>query len=445
MSDEARINYKTPDAHELDRALLQHRLWLEQPKQRDARQFNMPGHDFSSPGCFGDYSIERAVFADCRFAGRTSWPISLKGCAFLGCDLEEATFEGVDLSEVGFAAFHEQGKIVRRTKLTKTAFLKVVLDATRFEDCHGEHTQFENADFLSSAYFARVELLSANFKGAQLGGKDSEIAFCKFKKTDFSGAFFDAARIHTEMLFSDCKFVGAQFPRTKLTGVTLTDCDLTGAEWKDATLKNMTIDGSVFRKGKHLYGRHGPHMNNVDGALLARYSRRVDVCSWEWVRWFGSIRLFSVSYLAIIAIWLYAGGVKWYNHQLESLQLKHEVVAEFPIVKDLKMLPVPSDLGLMLLAVMVLAVAATAYLFCPTIVKENSETFWHKNLGREIFEYRIHAFRFWPLRWISGICYVVGGLWVLIHLGIKVHHTLDFLGVYDMLESLFWKVYHMLD
>lgn len=454
MSDEARISYEKPDPREIGVLLGRHQLWLDQPTTGAALQFQPTIRDFREFD-FGDHRIEKAIFQRCTFAGRTSWPKSLKGCQFVGCDLTGATFEGVDLSDAVFAPYKgppdevncDLTKVVLRDcDLTKAAFTHAVLDDTRFEDCHipsetekptvtfnrcqGERTQFENAEFLRKASFEQVILIGASFKGAHL--EHSTIESGQFLPvgdvdTDFSGAHFDGATIHGPR-FTKCNFVGADFLGASMSNVKLMNCDLKGASWREAHLSSVTVNGSVFWQGRHLDGDYAPTLAIILGAELARYSFEKDWFTWERVRKFGTLRLFSVSYLALIAIWLFARGVEWYNHQLESLWLTHELFAKFPLVKDLKMLPVPSDLWQLLIAIGLLALATTLYhVWCPREVLENTESQWKNDLGHEVFAYRVRSFKLPQLRWITGVLYAVGGGWMLIHLLRKIWFVFLFL------------------
>ena len=453
MSTNLEHSCRLPEAREWEKLLARHTAWRE--KSEDARfQKQLVAEDLDLRDAdFGEEPLELAHFHRCRFEGRSSWPTSLKGCQFHGCDLSDVTFDGVDLSETRFEASGNPKFVMtdltravfRRARLQTATFESVSLSETKFEGCTfftpdenkrsvsfgactGSKTQFRDSD-LRRSQFSRTELSCAQFEGANLS--DSVIGQSTFKACDFRGASLGGPNMFIEetRFVGGCAFRGATFSGAIFRKVDLQECDFRRASFDRTSFeKGVEVDYAVFSGARGMHGRYGPRLEDIRGAERARYSFKGDICSWSRVRTVGTIRLFSVSYLAIILIWLYVRAVEWFNAQLVAFQAEHELAAQFPILSQLKPLPIPSDLVYLLSAIILLAVGATTYTFwCPSIITENTETRWKNELNREVFEYRIHAWRFPLVRWISGLCYIVGGSWVVLQLSVKVWHVLKFL------------------
>ena len=187
------------------------------------------------------------------------------------------------------------------------------------------------------------------------------------------------------------------------------------------------VRGADFTAPIDILAPFGATFNSITGAEGVKYSKSLDLCSWALVRTVGAIPLFGVSYLAILAIVLWAGAVEWYNRQVVAIQ-DNATTTDIVWIERLNELPASREFFYMLVALLILAAGATVYRFrCPDIIKEHTESQWQYVHHYEMVVYRLHSYsRFW-WRWISGICYAVGGTWVSWHVAVRVWRALRFL------------------
>lgn len=88
----------------------------------------------------------------------------------------------------------------------------------------------------------------------------------------------------------------------------------------------------------------------------------------------------------------------------------------------------PEQFTWQLLATIALAFGATVYqLRCPQIVREATETRWHRELGHTTIEYRSANYCRLIDRYLCGLLYFGGGGYTLIYVGRRVIDTLSYM------------------
>ncbi len=431
--------YNTITKDQLAEHLARHAKFLS-GDTKQGRCLELEGLDLTGHALEGA-ALEKGIFNKVKLCGKHFRDTSLANCKFNECDLTGATFENVDLSGVQFrigtildrATFRTNqlaGARFDGTEMSYTAFRDCTFPITgpetiSFIRCRGTKTDFHRAD-LTNVRFQTVEFFRADFSGAKL-----------FKAVFNENSLLEQANFQRASLIElhvyNSEVLASDFSRADLTNTTFSATDCTGtsfkhAQWRRASLETVTVDGADFAGGLNLHGRHSATFTGIIGAERARYAARLDVCSWAIVRWLGSVPLFGVSYIAIVAIWLWASLAEWYNRQVVALHADFAVSQNIPWIDHLVELPTSRETGLLLLAIMVLATGATIYRFaCPKIIQENTDTRWEYDLHREVIEYKIQSNRrtFW--RWTSAVCYFLGGGWVILHLGARVLGALRFL------------------
>jgi hypothetical protein len=232
-------------------------------------------------------------------------------------------------------------------------------------------------------------------------------------------------------------FTAADFSISILTSASLRGADLTDANLNWADIQSVDVHNAILINAKGIYG-YGCAKNaaSVLNAGSAKYGYKYDYLKWSFLRSFGSLPLFGISYFGIFSIWLIAVCVALGNKYLAVLQHSSEggvhKVAEFierlpstgkldvvidwliGVIIRLPHLYNPPQLGMTLTALIFLAVAATLYrLYCPTEIQENSEARWIAELKQPLISYRAMDYcKFWR-RQITGVCYLIGAPWVL--------------------------------
>jgi len=252
----------------------------------------------------------------------------------------------------------------------------------------GRGVRFDSARFDGDAWF-----LGASFDGE-----------AGFNVASFGGdAGFSDASFGGDAKFQFAHFSGvAKFDDSKLAGANFSGTDLTGASFHRADVSGININGAKLIGARGLFGKGRAIARTKPieeyAAQTAIYGWQDDLATWERLRIIGSLRLFGVSYLTVIAIVLYATFAKWYNplaaHARDSARTMSEIATDavpiwVNVLSRLPDLPLPTHLGWQLLATLSVAAAATLYaICCPSEVQEQSEVRWTRAMNQPLWEYR---------------------------------------------------------
>ncbi len=345
-----------------------------------------------------------------------------------GTNLSEADLSGANLSGANLSGANLSDAYAAKAKFNKANLAGANLNEARFNEANLAEVDLTRANLrdaelvrvvlthanLCEADFCKADLYKANLQSANLMG--SQFVLAKLAETDLRNAKLTCANFNDADLRSadlgDAKLVGADFTRANLCGANLT---------------SAICDGAKFIGTHGLYGRYQVKADRLQGAEKATYTKWWDVPTWARIRNVGSLPLFGVSYLGIISISVWVASIKLVNHYLQALRVNQHTEG-VKWIKSISDMPLPEHMGFTLFALVILAVATTLYkLFCPTEIQESSETRWAYELKQPIIVYRGLACSRKIARWVTAICYIVGGPWVLYLLGRRVWETLGIL------------------
>ena len=194
----------------------------------------------------------------------------LRGAVFRSANLHEADLSGADLTGADFT-----GAAMRSARL-----VGAVLEQAAFQGADLTGAVFE-AVRASEADFSDALLEDATFKGAVL--RFARMGGALLEQADFSGADLWGAQLEgAEAPYA--RFAGAVAEEANFAGM-----DLTGAEFEGADLKKATLEGAKLRganlRGAQLAGA------NLDGADLTDASlprANLSTCSLRHVRLAGA-------------------------------------------------------------------------------------------------------------------------------------------------------------
>lgn len=401
---------------------------------------------------FGSLPLDGAVFTACNFAGRSFAGVSLKKVQFIGCDLRHANFDGADLTETYFRAavgerpertltrvLLQHATFTGNTRFSGTRFEDARLDGANFAnvilvstneqicsfgDCEGSHVSFAAA-VLDAAKFSRVLFKYGEFPGAimhrALIQNRSQLHGCNFTKAKLSGVTIESSTC------LECEFRQADLELATISSSELRDSKFERANFQSSRWNKVTVDGSQFVQCRGLgTGRYEATLNDVHGATRAEYGWWWDWLPWSRIRTVASLPLFGVSYLALIALVTITHAMSW----LDRIRLDH--VSETAAVEGWRFGGLsPSaarELLSMQLAILALALGATIYRFrCPLIVSEFTEPRWTHELGKPTMRYLAESF-IRPLdRFGCAVMYLLGGLWIVGHLLVRVGTSVTYL------------------
>lgn len=431
---------------EFEQALRQHRTWLDN-RQRGAR-LQLSGYDLRNL-TFTNCVLTEADLSGCDLSGTALGPITLAQT-----DLSRAVLRGATLRKADLALAKLDGADLTGAELSEANVSRVSAVGALFTKVTCDRTDFTQAN-LAGSKFDEARLFEANFSNADLTGASLEKA--TLRGGSFSSARFVNARLTdadlSETSFSSAQFTGADLSRARFGRAGLGHADLSGA----------VLDGADFYEA----GVHSAILSHVRDAEKARHlettfptsveggARYFESCErrrperwldWEALRGFGRLPLFGASYTALVFIPLLLFLLAFYNDKVAVVRgwadkaakladPKSEVAALAKTVQDrLQPQPVPSQSMILLGSVVLLAVASTLYaMFCPSRVKEFSKDQWCDQLGRSLLHYWPYSWRYRPVRFICGFCYVVGGSGALWVIGSKVVRA----GIYIAQHSSF--------
>jgi len=182
---------------------------------------------------FGSINLAQSLLKKINLRG-----VQISGADFIGSDLrgaklENAYFQGCDLSEVDIRGSNLSGAEFHVVQLRDTNFSSAILEETFFHESN-----------LIDANLNGVNLKKAGFRSTSLIG------------ADLSGADLRGAKLWDVQL-GQTKLIGAKFNNaalflTDLREADLTEADLTGANLQASTLINTKVDGAKI-SGSWIY------------------------------------------------------------------------------------------------------------------------------------------------------------------------------------------------
>ncbi|MFN0131222.1 MAG: pentapeptide repeat-containing protein [Phycisphaerales bacterium] len=281
------------------------------------------------------------------------------------------------------------------------------------EDLSGERMPGVN---LSGALLWFADLNGADLEKAELGGGDlvgANLSGANLQKANLSGTRLIGVSLRE-----------ADLREAELSGAELFEANLSGADLRLANVASANLRKTQLFRTRGLYGPdRATSLGVVKGAEHAVYGHKHDFAHWALLRFLGTLHLFSASYIAFVAITVYATALRWHNQHVpiwHAWAREHDswsdgLVRFFAgLVLRIPELPVQRHFGILLVAIGLLALATTLHaLFCPEAIKEATETRWTRELNQPLIEYRSAMYhRFW-VRYITLISFGLGGLYTL--------------------------------
>ncbi|AWM40279.1 Secreted effector protein pipB2 [Gemmata obscuriglobus] len=371
------------------------------------------------------------------------------------CQLNKANFSNLDLSHVDFtdsilpeADFTGStlvGAIFSRADLRGAIFDRCHLFAAIFTKADLQRSKFRSADNDRAHYSGSPSIggLDVNFRDANLTGSDFE--GCVFVKASMEGSVINGASFLGAHLpkslwcgaqgnhmtsFASANLVAASFSFAVIPGANFVDAKLQQTIFENVVMTGADVSKANFFEAKLTDGiwsrvKGAPqslHLDKTHPESNAQYFDHCDInwrerwCSWERLRTFGRLPLFSASWTGFAFVASYVYIIAWHNEQVKKL-------ADSPSPRGVWVshyvheLPLPSQTLLLFTSTILLAVASTIYsIWCPARIREFSQEKWCDELKRSLLHY-------WPLAWktptlrvICGTLYVTGAacaIWVI--------------------------------
>lgn len=442
-NDDPKKIYKSITQTDFDVHLKNHDSYLSN-KNPDGK-LEAKGYDLREIS-FDNHSLCKALFQNCNLSGKDFSDTNLVACQFRNCDLTNTKFTDLDLegthfieksllSGSVFRKVNNKGTVYHQIDLTDVKFINCkFLDGdnqTRFTQCTFNEMDFTNIT-LKNVRFSNSTLIKTHFSQAKLFkvhfNNKTTVDNCNFINTKFHDPKLQPNSGFHDVTIDSCNFDNSDlrhviFKSTRIINkTTFINCDLS-----NTSLNHITIDGSDFTNAKGLYGRHCTKMLFIQGDVNARYGYWFDIFNWSKIRNIGSLKLFGVSYFAIIAVILWTSGTRWYNEQIVAMQL-NETIQDFSYVDNLNTIQIPTETKIMFIALFLLAIGTSIYKFtCPKEIQENTETHWDLTLKKQLMEYLSLSYCKIGWRWPCGICYILGGGWILGHIIYRIGITLKYM------------------
>ncbi len=320
----------------------------------------------------------------------------------------------------------------------------IYLQGGSFNDADVKDVVLHDAD-LSNSHWTDARFCEA--RGVRAIFEKATLNKCIFRECNYPNGRFQRTMLASAE-FHTCKLLRCSFRRATLMGATLSDTSLRGSRFHIASIKHLNLSKTNLSNAKGLFGpnraiaeSYSIQEHHIEDARFYRpwkirkgalglADRAVDnlerhAANWERLRTIGQLRLFGVSYLAVIAITSYTLLARWHNTRVvssaraaaERARQTGEDDMWATLLGSLPQLPTPAHLGYQLAATALLAAAATIYaLRCPNEVREATEVGWTRRMGQPLWEYRSAKWSRAGARYLCLVLFLAGGSYTLWYL-----------------------------
>jgi hypothetical protein len=284
---------------------------------------------------------------------------------------------------------------------------------------------------LCNARLRRCNLANASLMNAKLNNaslRNADLSGVKLHGADLSNADLGSAMLS-----------GADLMGANLSGVNLGSVNLSGADVRNAILNGADFYYANLRRVRGLFGVSRARCHGIKNAEHAKFSDPRDFASWAFLRFMGSLHLFSASNASLILVLLYAAAMRWYNDGVDRLHAWAANATSAPtppgVIAHLADLAAKAPhlekdphFGRLLVAITLLCVATALFTFvCPEPIKEATETRWTRELNQPLIEYRSAMYHAFYVRYTVFVCLALGGGYSLLYLAFKVVEALRYL------------------
>lgn len=182
-------------------------------------------------------------------------------------DIQRAREESLNLAGVNLAGVKLKDVIFWNANLSKSDLSDAKLTYCRFEDANLEGASLRGADLempgFDRAHLSGADLTNAKIKNASVHEADlSNVSAQGLKlstyggvdfRASFAGADLGKAKIDAAIYDSDFRkasFAGAVLKGSQLLGSNFSECDLTGADFRETGLQNANLTGAIVDRAK---------------------------------------------------------------------------------------------------------------------------------------------------------------------------------------------------
>lgn len=320
---------------------------------------------------------------------------------------------------------------------------------------------------LSGARFENVKVRNSNLIGASM-------VCCWFKNVDFSNANMKNTVLSSAQ-FHKSDFTRSDLSKSRVDKACFSRC--LGLHGSRKATDSCLVYGELAIASKERFLWHSPGEETSEGVRVIshgsvsdgleyfwkkkgnrKFSDIVDVSksffelitSWDILRSVGGLFVVGSAAASVSGIVAYATFQRWYNeivpslhkrnvssvlescneiqHKLELLSVDKKNIVECVMNASKEKLtsilphsiPLPSELVLLLIAFGLLGMASIIYtLWCPRIVKENTDLRWTRELKFSPLEYASAKYDFPIARHLAAFLYLVGGGYIIGYIVIR--------------------------
>ena len=253
---------------------------------------------------------------------------------------------------------------------------------------------------------------------------------------------------------TDCDFSRTQFERCNLEGVSLQRSDCSYCTFYDTNLNRVDLRDTHLTGARGLYGPSHAITHNCRNAMHAVYGKTFriapisfpDFLHWGRIRLFANARLLKSALPLALIITTATLASKAINNAIDRLNVSLQDLASSTSIPShiqqiltsslpLAHIPLPSNFGWALLAIVLLAISHAIYnSCCPEFVREHSETAWTRAMNQSLVEYRSACYTYYnhgtdtlesirrsmPTRYVWAMLFFVSSAYLFIYTAEKL-------------------------